>query len=236
MLISKKRIVVSNEIKSKIEINGNMIKKIASGGDTLIGRGHQGNETEFTTDFLPICLANDLPKITPYDEAVDDRVRVISYTKSYVDEPTNEFELKKDNGIRDELKTHKFRRSFIGIMIQAYMNFRTNGELTEPIEVMKAKDDWIGVEKSCIDTFLNDFELTGDKKDYVKSSDIEKWITDNKLGITMKAFSIKMVKYCAVQNINGIESKTKKISGKACKCWVGINVINYDEYDNQCHV
>ena len=42
---------------------------------------------------LSICFANDLPRIKPYDNAVDNRVRVISYAKKFVDEPTNDNEL-----------------------------------------------------------------------------------------------------------------------------------------------
>ena len=95
MLIKNKRIINSNEIKSTIELNGNMIKKISSGGDTNVGRNHCQAEEEFVMIPLAICLANDLSPIKPYDDAVESRIRVVSYTKQYVDEPSNEFELKK---------------------------------------------------------------------------------------------------------------------------------------------
>jgi hypothetical protein len=58
-LLRFKRIIVSNEIQMGIEIDGNMIKKISSGGDSLIGRNHCKAEEEFVTNFLPICFAND---------------------------------------------------------------------------------------------------------------------------------------------------------------------------------
>ena len=51
------------------------------------GRIHGGLETEFIPQFLTVVLANDIPEIKPYDDAVEDRVRVYSYTKSFVDEP-----------------------------------------------------------------------------------------------------------------------------------------------------
>jgi phage/plasmid-associated DNA primase len=159
-----------------------MIKKIASGGDSLIGRNHGGKETEFITHVLPVILANDLPKIKTYDDAVESRLRVIGYTKNYVDEPSNEFELKKDDNIKNELNELRFQRMFVGILIQSYFDFMQNGEPEEPVDVLKAKDDWVAQDKSFIDTFLKDYEITDNEYDWVRSSDIEEWFTQKKLG------------------------------------------------------
>ena len=61
-----------------------MIKKFSSGGDPLVGRVHGGLECEFTSHFLAIVSANDLPPIKPYDDAVDNRLRVICNPKEFV--------------------------------------------------------------------------------------------------------------------------------------------------------
>jgi phage/plasmid-associated DNA primase len=87
-LFRHKRLVISNEITNNRSLNGNLIKKVCSGGDSMQGRIHGGLETEFIPQFLTIVLANDIPEIKPYDDAVEDRVRVYSYTKSFVDEPS----------------------------------------------------------------------------------------------------------------------------------------------------
>ena len=97
LLLRYKRIIISNEMKTNTTINGNMLKKVSSGGDGLTGRLHCGNEISFTPHFLVIAMANDIPKIVPYDSAVDNRVRVISYKKQFVDEVEDkENELLKD--------------------------------------------------------------------------------------------------------------------------------------------
>ena len=85
LLIANKRIIISNEIKQSVELDGNKIKKIASGGDTLIGRTHCKEEQEFITQFLPVVLCNDINKISPYDDAVDNRVRCLTYEKNIVE-------------------------------------------------------------------------------------------------------------------------------------------------------
>ena len=70
LLLQHKRIIFSNEMKSTVELNGNMIKKISSGSDRIIGRKHCQEETEFICDFLAVCMSNDLNNIKPYDEAI----------------------------------------------------------------------------------------------------------------------------------------------------------------------
>ena len=94
-LMRFKRLIFSNEIKTDTELNGNDIKKFSSGGDGLVGRIHGGLETEFIPHFMMVIFANDIPKITPYDDAVDNRLKIIGFNKQFVDEPTNEYQLKK---------------------------------------------------------------------------------------------------------------------------------------------
>jgi hypothetical protein len=91
---------MSSEIASNCALNANAMKKISNGGsDMLVCRNHNGNDTPFTPHFLPVIFAKDLLKIAPCDDAIDNRLRVISYVKQYVDE----FELQKDDNVRHEL-------------------------------------------------------------------------------------------------------------------------------------
>lgn len=229
MLLSEKRIIISNELKTTSDLNGNMIKKISSGGDTIIGRNHCEAEREFIMKPLTICFANDMPKIKPYDDAVEGRINVVSYVKQYVDEPSNEFELKKDLGIEREMATLRFQRCFIGLLIREYNNMIQNGLPEIPTEVLKAKEDWISSDKSIIDSFAIDFELTNDEEDYVVCHDIESWIKSNNHGITMKKFGMEIAKYKNVNKLEHINSIRKKIKGKCVQVWTGIKVI--DEFE-----
>lgn len=233
MLLSYKRIIFSNEMKSTCDLDGNYIKKISSGGDPLIGRTHGQCETEFITHFLPVVLANDLPKIKPYDDAVDTRVRVINFSKSYVDNPQNEFELKKDDRVNEELTTDRFQRNFINILIRKYMQYMASGKVeVEPANVKEAKKDWVEESSSCVDVFVKDFEITNDATHFIRSSEIETWITSTKLGITMKKFSLEMKRYAEINKLVNLKSFDKKISGKTCKCWSGIR-IPLDEVEEE---
>lgn len=235
MLLQSKRIICSNEIQMGIEIDGNMIKKISNGGlDAITARGHGGNETSFKVSFLPIIFANDIDKISPKDDAVINRIRAIHYEKVCVENPTNEFEMKMDINLSDEIETPLFRRAFMAIMFQAYHDFHTNNRIEiEPEGIQKAKTDIFGADVSIISLFKEDFEITDNEDDYVMSSDIEKWLADKKCKISMTKFGLELNKYVKLNKLENITNKVKKIKGKPKRCWFGIKMIKEidDELD-----
>lgn len=235
MLLRFKRLIFSNEMKTSdtkaaLYLNGNMIKKISSGGDKIIGRTHGAVEQEFSPHFLAICMANDMPKIKPYDDAVAGRSNVISFNKEYVDCPENEFQLKKDAAIEEEIDTVRFKRAFVGLLIREHMNYIDGGRVFKaPSEALVAKDAWIGQDKNYIDAFLNNYEITNVVSDYVRSSEIEYWIANNDLGITMKKFGAEMTKYATIRKFDNVFVKVKKVDGKSVNCWLGIKKLEISD-------
>jgi hypothetical protein len=229
MLLRYKRLIFSNEMKTKIVLNGNMIKKISSGGDTLIGRTHGKEELEFITHFLPICFANDLPNITPFDDAVDNRTKFVSFEKEFVENPNNEFELKRDSNLENEIKTDVFKRVLVGLLIQEYINFLECKVEIEPNEIKNAKSTWVGNDSDALSNILNEFEITNNSEDYVESSEIERVIKDNKLDYTLKKFGAEMKKYCIINKLDNIKNDQKKIMKRNKRVWVGIKSINEND-------
>jgi phage/plasmid-associated DNA primase len=237
MLLKNKRIIFSNEMKSTVELNGNMIKKISSGGDSIIARVHGGLETEFVPQFLAVCMANDINKITPYDKATANRVRVIPYDRQFVDNPANEFQLKKDYNLDAEMKTERFQKAFVRLLIVRYSEFQMGGRKeVEPPGVVSAKNDWIGDEKETdiVNKFLGEFEITGNIVDhYARSSDIEYWLKGSNLGVSMKCFCKDLKKYCGSHGFHEVASKDKKLNGKTVKVWRGIKQIVEEEEEEE---
>jgi hypothetical protein len=225
MLLKDKRLIFSNEMKTKTVINGNMVKKLSSGGDKLIGRTHGKEETEFITQFLTVCFANDLPKIEPYDDAVDNRLKYVSFKKEFVEKPSNEFELLKDPEIEQAIRTLRFQRVLVGLFIQTYMDIKENGIPEEPIEVVIAKDEWAGDDANPLEKILNEFTITNDKDDYVESSTIQDYLVKNKIDMTMKKFGQLLHKYCILNKYENVDRSDRKIKGKTKKVWTGIKTI-----------
>ena len=235
MLLRFKRLIFSNEIKNTVELNGNDIKKISSGGDTLIGRIHGGLECQFTPHFLAIVLANDIPKITPYDDAVNNRINVVSFSKQFVDEPSNEFELKKDENLEEEMRTDKFRYHFMKLVINRYLQYIREGKKDiVPLEITNAKVEWIGddTDFNIISKFEETFEITNNPLHYIESGDIQIWLDAQKVGISFKKFSVEFKKYCIVKKFISVESKNKKINGRVAKVWTGVSNISTEENAN----
>jgi hypothetical protein len=227
MLARFKRLMFSNELKNTTDLNGNMIKKISSGSDSIVARGHGGNETEFILHFLAVIMANDLPKIKPYDDAVNARCKVFGYNKQFVEEPSNEFELLMDKNIETEMLTERFQRCFLGLLIKEYLEFsEANCIEIEPVEAIVSKENWIQEEKTYINIFKNDFEITNSEDHYVTSEVIQKWIEDRKLGITFTKFGMELNKYCKIHKLDYVYKKDKKVGGKTKKVWVGIKTLD----------
>ena len=107
----------------------------------------------------------------------------------------------------------------------------------DPLGVIQAKNDWIGTEATCLSQFCEDYEITDDPNDYVLSNDIETWIKEKKLGISMKRFGMDLKLYIVKNKLENSESKVKKTNGKTKQAWFGIKVIieTFDDPDDELY-
>ena len=141
--------------------------------------------------------------------------------------PSNEFELKKDRNIENEIKTDKFIRTFIYLLVDTY-NLYKNGELiqTESPEMIEAKSLWIGDtdENDVFTQFNNDFIITNDKDDYILAADLQEWLKENsKLSSTK--FGVEFKNLCRRKKYDKVDKIRKKIEGKLNYVWTGLKAI-----------
>lgn len=236
MMLLSKRIIASNEVEPDAIINGTLVKKLSSGGlDKIVARGHGGYETEFWIYFLCFIFANDLDKIRPMDDAIINRVRAIPYTKKYVDNPTpnNPFELKKDANMSEEIKTMRFKLGFMYLLMESYEKFMTDDKRveTEPADIGKAIVNTFGESDDFITILQEDYNITGLESDFVLSSDLDVWIKEKKLAITMTKLGRDLNKYAELHNMEFLHNVIKKIGGKPKRGWSGIKLIPDIECD-----
>jgi hypothetical protein len=222
MLIQHKRIIFSNELKMTVELNANAIKKIASGGDALIGRSHGGEETSFVPMFMAILFANDIPKISGYDEATDNRLKVIPYAKKYVSQPKELDELKADPEIEKEILTDKFKQHFLRLLMDTYKHYCNGWLVDEPKGVSNSKKSWGIEEVNIINVLLQDYEITNKITDYIPSVDFKELCEEN--NITSTKFGREINKYCEKNQFENVKSKAKKEHGKTVQVWYGIRI------------
>lgn len=206
------RILISNEIKQSATIDSTTIKTIASGGkDAMEARTHHQEEESFTPHFTCFVLANDIPKFSIYDDAINNRVKVISFDKVFVDNPTLPNHLQKNDNLSAEINTMSFQKAFIDLLLDRYTSF------TEPDSVSKYKNEWIAETPNIIDTFLMDYEITNNESDRIPSAEIQDWIKQGK-------YEMSSVKLCRdlqkhMTNLGKVYlNKVSKHQGKNKQC------------------
>ena len=215
LALQNKRLIFSNEIQSTESIDGNMLKKLASESDTLVGRNHGGAETDFLPDFLAVIMANDTPKIKPFDDAVNNRLRIVSYNKHFVDTPTEPDELQKDCSVLEEIRTLDFQQKLVNLVIKFY-----HLPLVEPEEVMNAKKEWVEETANPLESFLGFYEVSNNPIDFVTTTDVQNFMKDT--GISMMKFGKALKKHCDTNGFDKYVNKSKKIDGKVVQCYFGI--------------
>jgi hypothetical protein len=226
-LLQNKRVVFSSELRmDRNALDGNMMKTLSSGGhDPIVARGHAQNEREIPWRALCFLLANDMGRIHPVDEPLMKRILYFSYEKQYVDEvdEKNPYQLKMDRELEKEIMTPRFKMNYAHLLFRAYFSWVTGGEREEIPKEMEEDRKELVSETCPVQRFLDyGFVITDDEKDCIPSSTIQRWMDDEKVGVSMTKFGQEMNKHVKLKGYQNVESKNKKVAGKASKHWFGI--------------
>jgi len=219
--IKDTRIAFSNEASMETSLDGNIIKMISSGGDTLTARQNHQDEQDFIPQTTIFAFLNDIPQITPKDDAIMNRLSVIETEYSYLsgDDYERNKSLKNVRRADDDLKSvwikkAEVQQAFAMLVCEAY-------EDTKPLRPPEVKQDtaeW-SEEDGVEEIVKNLFEATGKEEDYVlqtrlinlAKSKTNNSISPNKIGKLLKKL--------------GLERKKRKVNGKAEWCFNGIRLI-----------
>lgn len=216
------RLTFSNEIKldesdKNYKINGNMIKRFASGGDTITARKLYVNEIEFKIQSRLMIMCNDLPPIEPKDAT--ETMVMFKYPYKFVsaDEMKNAlpFFRLKDASIDDYVKDPEVCDAFVHIIIDHYEN-----KVMQPGDAV-AKDTKeyrqdVGNE---LDILRENFKYTGELEDYVTQEDMKDFIKKHELNMTLSKLKSFLLK------ING-EHDHKTVNGKRIRAVFYIKMMS----------
>lgn len=209
------RILISNEVKMKMALDGNAIKKQASGGDEQEARKNHKDEVNFTPHYTLFCLLNDHPTIEPYDQAVDNRLEYIGFPYVFVnkDKLAENPEVNKleDTEIMKKIKTEEFVSGLIHLILDAYQKYKDN----MPKFDQKLKEEYIGDNKqgtNTVETIKNHFTITGKDTDMISVYDMNIFRKKYCKNIGLKKFTDVLVK----------ELKLEKDRKDSTRYWKGI--------------
>ena len=210
------RVLLGNEIANNNIIDGNLIKKICSGGDKIQMRCNYTNEINIRIQGTLILFNNDMPKCEPAD--VFQKLVAFSLPSKFVDEITEEDEIKNphyklsDSNIKQFVNNKEICEAFIHIIIDSYQSKKV--KLIENqqnfIDNFKTDDEF--------DLFNKNFEITKNNDDRIKSSDIQEWIKKNNIPMSMAKISNYLTN-------RGCVHGTHKFNNKAFKGYKGIKSL-----------
>ncbi len=158
------------------------ILKQYSGGDTIVARELFKSPIEFKNQGTMILCCNDLPEINSLDGGTWRRVRVIKFNSRFVENPKLKNEFKIDTKLKEKME--RWKPYFMSILYHYYQKYKKQGYIEEPEEILIATDKYKQNEDIYINFIKSKLIFTGDRNDYIKTSDIyslfvEEWKEKN---------------------------------------------------------
>ena len=251
-----KRLLLTNEItrdaEGRVKINGNILKKLSSGGDKIEARVNHKDEINFKIQARVCMFCNDLPPIEPADTKEtsymfrypskflspdDDRLGKPLMRQKYTMDP-------KDNTIEylvdgdgnkimenvcnfykkdDEIKSWTKKPEIMNAFIAIL--FRHYGKKTPLSTAMKEEIDDFKDEEKEEDRFLDLFNFFGDKEWITGDRD---WVSIPQISNVLRRSKINLSaqKYKNYLTAKGsVKAKRlNEMSGKREYCWIGIQL------------
>jgi len=223
-LARHKRLLFGNEINMKTILNGNIIKKASSGGDKLQGRGMRENETNFYLQTSVFTFVNDVPKISPFDDGMRDRLKFIEYPYTFVNkkaEDCKENEKPADTNIKRTLTKSWFKIGLQHLILHFGKHLYENMNMQEPEEMKSIMDNWTG-DMTLEGQLEQSFKLTERTDDRIKRKELTEWRKKQGIDMSDRRFN---------QELRKIGLNEAMSNGT--RYWTGIKWLVDDEVDSE---
>jgi putative DNA primase/helicase len=139
MRLRGKRLVWASETNEHRKLNPGKVKWL-TGGDTLVGRDPFGKRlVEFSPSHTLFLMTNHRPKANPDDFALWQRIALIPFGLSFVDNPTEPHERQRDKHIVDRLK--KEAPGILARLVRGFFEWEEEG-LNPPATVQDATAEY----------------------------------------------------------------------------------------------
>jgi hypothetical protein len=171
-----------------VKIDGNKIKKLASGGDTINARKNFKDEREFKTQTTLTFNANDFPPISPQDTmetctsfSSTKQFKTIDFINQRKEEGALDLELNMydiaDAEIKSKCSNILWTNSLIHLMMDNYVS-------KPVIFINKFLDD--NNDTNLITKILSSFEVTKNKEDKITNEELKEWCANNDISLGNK--------------------------------------------------
>jgi putative DNA primase/helicase len=152
MALRGKRIVCASETDEGRKLNAGKVKWL-TGGDTLVGREPYGKrEVAFKPSHLLFLLTNFKPRVKASDFAIWQRLHLIPFKFSFVDNPKEPHHREIDPNLVEDLK--KEASGILAWLVQGFKEWREKG-LRPPPTVLQAVEQY-REEEDVVGLFISD--------------------------------------------------------------------------------
>ena len=220
LTVEHARMVFTNEIKADRErgsrINGALIKKFASGGDTIVARPLYHDPCMFKLSGRLLMCANDMPDVKPQDTC-----ETLDYFESpskFVDKDderlgTHDMYLEKDDSVKDFVKSPEAQRAMIWALLEAYQD----APVLTPL-MQELREEFV-VEDNEKEHFLARFEFTRDyENDFLEIANISVAASIVELSASSRLYNRWLKNHGARMDRKTIGKKQKRV-------WTGIKEV-----------
>lgn len=197
------------------KLKTSLVKQI-TGGDKITVRDLYKSNITYKPLFTVLLQCNKKPAIDKIDKAIEERLKVIHYPFTFVENPVKECERKKDSSLKDKINSDiNFVKEFMMLLLEtAYKNYSVNS-IKQPKKVIEKNNEYFD-ENNPVKEFLNDkFTLTNKNEDKMKATLLLDMYNDSGNYPNMSS-----IKFSDAIQANGI----KKVKCNSGTYYVGLKV------------
>lgn len=200
------RMLVMAEPEEKDKLQVGMIK-LFSGSDPIKGRSLYSNfVNEYVPQFKLWIMANDIPKLSKYDQGIERRMRCIHFPTRFVTNPKYENEEQRDETLKEKImKDETWKYGMLGLLLDVAKIIKVD-IINMPLEVKEFTDEYL-LQNNPVGSWLKKYyERTDSRNDIIKKGDLyNAFITDTQINKSQKVFSEDIIK-CLIneKKVDGI--------------------------------
>lgn len=185
-----------NKKNGEIKMNVDLIKKL-SGLDAIEARDlfqKSDNVITYKPQFTCFLQCNQKPELGKLDNGIKERLKIIDYPFTFVDEPSQENERKKDMNLKDKLTSQEYINEMILLLIKTCKNFT---KFNIPETVFESNNEYFGACDPIKEWLYNNYTVTKNSSDKIRTTDLLKHFTSE----NHHMISSKFINYMKFHNV-----------------------------------
>lgn len=191
------RMLVSSEPEENDKFQVGMLK-LLTGNDEVTFRGMYSQVVNtYVPQFKLWVLANELPRLSKYDQGIERRMRCVHFPTRFVacPNPKRENEALRDEGLKEKIKGDAgWKYGFLGLLLDAARGLG-GAPLVMPDEVREFTEKYM-LDNNPVGAWLRShYDITGSKADFIPKCELfEEYMNSDNPRKTQKEFTSSIIK------------------------------------------